>query len=220
MTDWISAMGTQSFRIKTGNSVLRAEHVLRRAFPLKRLNAASAERNYSFNNVRDIRSRAVNDQSDGRETGVAALKLGDTVMKESGCEVIAAYNALLLLGRDEPLSAVARRFEQTGCLMRFPFVKYGTLGVNPYDIGSVMASYGVDCPPAPLKQMCEPGLYILSYWNSPKLRDGLHTIAVHNRNGICYLYNYTMKGRAGSVMDTSLFEETFRGGYITGYKLN
>ena len=51
-------------------------------------------------------------------------------------------------------------------------------------------------------------------------KHGLHTIAVHNRNGICYLYNYTMKGRAGSVMDTSLFEETFRGGYITGYKLN
>ena len=213
-------MGPQSFRIKTGNSVLRAEHALRRAFPLKRLNAASAERNYSFNNVRDIRSRAVNDQSDGRETGVAALRLGDTVMKESGCEVIAAFNALLLLGRDEPLSAVARRFEQMGCLMRFPCVKYGTLGVNPYDIGSVMASYGVDCSPASLKQMCEPGLYIISYWNSPKLKDGLHTIAVHNRNGICYLYNYTMKGRAGSVMDTSLFEETFWGGYITGYKLN
>ncbi|MBQ2085768.1 MAG: hypothetical protein II464_05835, partial [Oscillospiraceae bacterium] len=82
-------MRSQSFRIRTGNFILRAEHALRRLLPMRHMNAASAERNYSFNNGRDIRSRTVNDQSDGKNTGVALLRLGNTVMKESGCEVIA-----------------------------------------------------------------------------------------------------------------------------------
>jgi hypothetical protein len=213
-------MRSQSFRIRTGNFILRAEHALRHLLPMRRMNAASAERNYSFNNGRDIRSRTVNDQSDGKNTGVALLRLGDTVMKESGCEVIAAYNALLLLGKPVSFADTARLFEEKGCLMRFPFVKYGTLGVNPYDIGGVMESCGIACSHAEPGQMCSDGLYIISYWNSPKLKDGLHTITVRTTDGICCTYNYTMRGHSGSVMPASDFLETFSAGYITGYRLD
>lgn len=212
-------MGSTQFWIRTGNSILKAERFLRRIFPRKASNAYIADRNYSFNNERNIRALTVNDQLDGRSTGVSSLKLGDTVMKNSGCEVIATYNALLLYGKQVSVAGAAKRFEENGCLVRFPFVRYGALGVNPYDIGQIVASYGVNCSTVSVEQMCEPGIYILSYWNDARLLSGIHTIAVHTRNGMCYMYNYTMKGNTGFGVFPSAFVKTFRDSYVTGYKL-
>ena len=199
--------------------MLKAENLLRHLFPRRGANAESAARNYAFNDERNIRSLTVNDQSDGRSTGVSSMRLGKALMRDSGCEVIAAYNALLLSGKRVSVAGAAKRFEESGCLMRFPLVRYGKLGVNPFDIGKVLASYGVNYSAATLEQMCEPGIYILSYWNDAKLRSGLHTIAVHTRNGMCYMYNYTMTGSTGFGVFPSAFVKTFRDGYITGYKL-
>ena len=212
-------MGSTRFWIKTGNALLRAERFLRHLFPRSGSNAAYAAVNYQFNNERNIRALTVNDQHDGASTGVSSLRLGKTVMKDSGCEVIAAYNALLLAGKQVSVAGAAKRFEENGCLMRFPLVRYGKLGVNPYDIGQILGSYGVNYSTATLEQMCEPGIYILSYWNDARLLSGIHTVAVHTRNGMCYMYNYTMKGNSGFGVFPSAFVKTFRDGYITGYKL-
>jgi len=192
---------------------------MRHVFRHTAANAVYAERNYSFNNARNIRSLTVNDQHQDCGTGVCDMKLGDTVMRESGCEVIATYNALLLLGKVVSVAGAARRYEEKGCLVRVPFVKYGKLGVNPYDIGTVVGSYGVSYSVATPEQMCEPGIYIISYWNNARLLDGIHTIAVHTRNGLCYLYNYDMKSNTGLGVIPSAFLKTFSDGYVTGYKL-
>ena len=212
-------MAAYSFWIRTGNFLLRAERALRRLFPRREKNAVYAERNYSFNNERNIRSFTVNDQHTDQGSGVGLMRLGDAVMKDSGCEVIATYNALLLMGKVVSVAGAAKRYEEQGCLTRAPFVKYGAFGVNPYDIGRVVGSYGVNYSIVTLEQMCEPGIYILSYWNDAKVTHGIHTIAVHTRNGMCYMYNYSMDSNTGLGVFPSAFVKTFRDSYIIGYKL-
>ncbi len=212
-------MSNSNFWLRFGNSMLKAERGLRRLFPRRSRNAVYAESNYAFNNERNIRSLTVNDQHSDNGTGVGLMRLGDSVMYESGCEVIATYNALLLLGKVVSVAGAAKRFEEKGCLVRVPFVKYGAWGVNPYDIGEVIKSYGVNYTNVDLQQMCEPGIYILSYWNDAKLLKGIHTIAVHTRNGMCYMYNYTMKSNTGLGTTPSSFVKTFEDGFIIGYKL-
>ena len=212
-------MAAYSFWIRTGNFLLRAERTLRRIFPRRAKNAAYAERNYAFNNEHNIRSLTVNDQHTDKGSGVGMLRLGDAVMKDSGCEVIATYNALLLLGKVVSVAGCAKRYEEQGCLTRAPFITYGAFGVNPYDIGKVVGSYGVNYSIVTLDQMCDPGIYILSYWNDAKVTHGIHTIAVHTRNGMCYMYNYTMNSNTGLGVLPSAFVKTFVDGYIIGYKL-
>ena len=212
-------MGSNNFWLNAGNRFLKAGSSRRLSASRAAKCAAYAESNCEFNNERNIRSLMVNDQTDGENTGVASMRLGRSTMGLTGSEVIAVYNALLLYGKTVSVAGAAKRFEENGYLVSTLFSGYGKRGANPYCIGKVLSSYGVNWITADLDQMCDPGIYILSYWKDEKLSSGRHTIAVHTRSGMCYMYNYTMQGKAGFGVFPSAFRKTFSESYITGYKL-
>ena len=107
------------------------------------------------------------------------VKYGKATLGNCGCEAIAAYNAMEMLGRSMPLEEVIKGFER-----RFSkgggFLAGGRLGATPRDISLFLR----ECGMAPkigslstLSSIKAPGVFIISYWNMP-ITQGIHTVAV------------------------------------------
>lgn len=107
--------------------------------------------------------------------------LGRADLLRAGCEVVAVYNALLLAGRSVPLHAVASDFAHRGYLMR-----RGHWGADPFAIGEYLHCRVITAV-GELPQ--DDGVYILSYWNSRHIFNGLHTVTYVRRNGQTTVYN-------------------------------
>ena len=124
----------------------------------------------------------------GQDTGaLAQLPLGAWRMGCNGCEVIAAYNALLSLGRGRPLTEVADALERGGLMFN---------GFGGTNLGAVTAYFrrcGVFVRVLRRREraqfdaaFAQTDCAVLSYWTGPTLRrsDGswntLHTVSVHH----------------------------------------
>ena len=157
--------------------------------------------------------------------------VGSTNMSGVGCEIIATHNALKLSGNSSELCSVIRSFETNGYLMA-----NGYVGSDPYAIGEYLSAKSVSYTEYPdndsyssfakavAKSLSakERKTFIISFWNSKHIGDGLHTVAFRTSNGSIVAYN-----RYSNVSTTKTYSslnDFFAGEvgsdrYITGYKL-
>ena len=126
------------------------------------------------------------------------MRLGLSDMAYAGCEVIAVYNALKLLGQEYKLSELISRTEKSGALMR-----KGKWGTNPFSLERLCPDEGFSFQR--IKNIpSEPGIYIISFWNSPRLSDGVHTVCVQINEEGMKLYNYSGANPLHKLFDFSI----------------
>ena len=113
------------------------------------------------------------------------MTYGGYPLRYNGGEVIAAYNAMCLLGRRQILADVIGEFEDNG----LPLLG-GALGTDPRRLPEYFAAHGVDCIPCK-KGALAPGVYLCSYTALSLLKDarGLHTAALHVTASGAAVYN-------------------------------
>jgi len=145
------------------------------------------------------------------------MRYGVNSMSWNGCELIAIYNARLLIGKATKLSSIAFEFESNHYQLA-----YGYFGTNPYNLGWYFSSHNINykytTKLSTLKSWLKRGcVYIISFWNTKRTRDGAHTIAVRCEwNGSLTAYN---NGRLVPTTSKS-FEEIIGGGsFIAGYNI-
>ena len=144
---------------------------------------------------RAIRSRAELPPGllNGQDTPeLSDLPYGAWRMGRNGCEVIAAYNALLSLGRPRPLNEIAGVLEERGLMFN---------GFGGTNLGALTALFRRSGVPVRILRRRAAADYdaafsgaacaVLSYWTGRTLRrrDGswntLHTVSVHHgENGV------------------------------------
>jgi len=114
------------------------------------------------------------------------LPYGKATVGDCGCEAIAVYNALKLLGCGVPFEDIIAGFEalfkKGGGLLAG-----GRLGAMPIDVRRVLESRGLNPEGGFLKKLSEiktEGVFIITYWNKP-VKHGLHTVAVRF-DGVSY----------------------------------
>ena len=123
-----------------------------------------------------------------------SIPFGNSTIGYSGCEVIATYNALILLGCPESFEGVKSYYiNRINSVTLSGWGKGGYWGCTPLDIASFLTSRQIQYCPLPVisLQILDyygpvPGTYIISYWNEDPLHYGYHTIAVQ-----CDGYEYT-----------------------------
>ena len=128
---------------------------------------------------------------------LAALPYGAWNMGNNGCEVIAVYNALLVMRRPLPLPEIAAALEKRGLLFN------GFGGTNLPAVAAYLRSLGVDVTVLRRGErerydaaLAGASCAILSYWTGPKLRrpDGswntLHTVSVQRGFAGVEICNY------------------------------
>ena len=121
---------------------------------------------------------------------MSKLRLGITEMKNNGCEVIAAYNALKVLGKPQDIRAIAYSFETDGQML------LGAFGTNPYAVGRYFEKIGynvktIEGDDILTKPTPKADAYIVSFWNSDDVTDALHTVAARKtKDGGYEVFNY------------------------------
>lgn len=126
----------------------------------------------------------------------------------SGCETVAVYNAKILLGdTNVSLADTIKSFEKEHALT-FQYDSYGFLGGNPYSISKVLSNDGIKYETIKgFSDIREPGIYIVSYWNSLYYSSMIHTITIEITSDSYTSYN----GRINYVNDPE---------FIAGYKVS
>ena len=123
-----------------------------------------------------------------RRAPVAALPYGRYTMDYNGCEVLAAYNALLTLGEAAPLPEVSAWFERRGLFLG------GAWGTHVLALpeffkarGFIVETLYKDFDAA----FAAVPAAVFSFWNDAhRLRRGLHTVALaHAPGGRLAVYN-------------------------------
>ena len=175
------------------NAVLKTHDVKERIklkSPLSHaMHISIATDNYLYNRNVDLsvyKNGYINDQNSG---AVSKLRLGITEMKNNGCEVIAAYNALKILGNPRDIRAIAYNFETDGQMLM------GGFGTNPYAVGRYFKKIGYNVKTLEgdeilTKPTPKADAYVISFWNSDDVRDMLHTVAARKtKDGGYELFN-------------------------------
>ena len=116
---------------------------------------------------------------------VAALPYGAWDMGHNGCEVIAVYNALIALGRSEPLAKIAASLEKNSLLFN------GFGGTNLPAVAAYLRARGVEVTVLRRRERARfdaalnaADSAILSFWTGRTLRrrngewNTLHTVSV------------------------------------------
>lgn len=139
-----------------------------------------AERNLCHNrkyNIMLMGGSFINGQKLG---AVAEMRYGLCPMSVNGCGVIAVYNALAYIGKNQPLCEVAHYMERYKLL-------FGIFGCNPYRLGKALSHYG-----AAFERFGDTDnskAFIVSCWNGKPFRSSAHTVfCVRENNGIT-IYN-------------------------------
>ena len=119
------------------------------------------------------------------DPALSDMTYGGYPLHYNGGEVIAAYNAMCLLGRGQPLSEVIGEFEDNGLTLLG-----GALGTDPRRLPEYFAAHGVACLPCK-KGALTPGVYLCSYTAMSLLKEGrgLHTVALRVTASGVEVYN-------------------------------
>lgn len=119
---------------------------------------------------------------------VAALPYGRYTMDYNGCEVLAAYNALLTLGEAAPLPEVSSWFERRGLFLG------GVWGTHVLALPEFFQEHGFSVEAVYKdfdKAFADAPAAVFAFWNDAhRLRRGLHTVALaHAPDGRLAVYN-------------------------------
>ena len=154
------------------------------------------------------------------DSKVKDLKYGNKNISYNGCELIAVYNALLLKNNKHDFENIIDKAEKTDKLLWLN----GLWGSNPNYLDKLLEQYNQKYQKIKdsnyNKYLKEGGTYILSFWNSDSIFDGIHTVTftvdsskniiVYNRYGNIskpYIYN-SKNGKTGLDL---LMEECGKG---------
>ena len=155
----------------------------------------------------------------------ADIPYGRSTIGRAGCEAIACYNAMVLLGRPVPFADVKAYFEK---LFRrgLGWAAGGILGATPIEIHMFLRKQGVRFTRIRSVRSFNrknaagelpPGVLIISYWNKPIIKYGFHTVAVDCRTMLVY-NQYNSSAGPEPITDISrLMEGNWRfigGSYI------
>lgn len=91
-----------------------------------------------------------------------------------GCEIIATYNLLQMLGRPERLSVISRE------IYRYGHVLFGFFGTNVYVLSHYLKKHGIRAKTFYSKQafLRRPGTCgVVSFWTNRMLMSSVHTVA-------------------------------------------
>lgn len=142
--------------------------------------------NTTFNNHEEnLKYDVKNDIIYDQDTVCEDIKLGDHTMPYAGCEVIAVYNARILLGyADVSLADTIEQFANCGALTMQPVLR-GGFGGNPFSIGKVLKAENLKYSTIESFEQMKgtPGVYIVSVWNSNDFDSMIHTIAIEIVDG-------------------------------------
>ena len=150
---------------------------------------------------------------------VSRLPFGKFTMDYNGCEVIACYNALRVLGCERPLSEVAAYFERRGIFLAG---RWGThaaelpryferLGLHPHTLyaSSVRDPAEYDAAFAGAKTA------VFSFWNDAKrLRSGVHTVALAHSPAGLVIFNLYNSDSAPNTRYRSVSDFVYRSGVL------
>ena len=120
-----------------------------------------------------------------KRAAYADIPYGRSTVGRAGCEAIACYNAMILLGRPLPFGEVKAYFEKLfrrGLGWGFG----GILGASPIEIRLFLRKnrvyfHAVRSIKHFKRMPASPGVLIVSYWNKPLLKYGFHTVAIDCR---------------------------------------
>ena len=145
-------------------------------------------RNHRHNKAFSLPERLINGQSVG---DVAKMKFGLSTMSDSGCEVIAVYNALLLSGIPQPLPDIARYMERFRVLGGF-------WGTNFLALGRCLRHFGLPAKRVRRRKKLLAGLEagricLMVYWTRRRFLSPVHTVCIFMREAgeitVCNQYN-------------------------------
>lgn len=139
-----------------------------------------AERNFCHNKKHTEKLGSVSLINGQKLGAVAEMRYGLCFMSRNGCGVIAVYNALAYIGKNQPLCEVARYMERYKML-------FGIFGCNPYRLGDALGHYG-----AAFERFGDSdssAAFIVSYWTGIPFLSPAHTVfCVRTDDGIT-IYN-------------------------------
>ena len=181
------------------------------------------KRNYEYNvQLEESLNKEIIDSQYAEKVG--DFKFGWRNVSFSGCEAVAVYNAMYLLGHENvSLADTIRCFEeQASILLEVPTSGY--LGSNPYSISHVLKSNGIDYTTVSgfnSIDTTKPGIYIMSYWNEPYILGKIHTITIEvKENGKVQCYNYSLPTSSDeNNEDIAALKKMPSVQFISGYKL-
>lgn len=178
--------------------------------PQRLVHAATAKKNYEDNKSVKLDSyddNYINDQNSGQIKNVKYglrtnlltkgfednedFPLLKNTMDNNGCEVIAVYNSLKTLGKPEDIRDIAKHFENDGQMLG------GYFGTNPYAAGRFFKRKGYKVKTVVGeenildKPLPKADSYIITFYNSPKVTDAIHTVSFRRKtDGNYEVYNY------------------------------
>lgn len=154
-------------------------------------------------NVEDYTGSVIKNQDD-----VSEYKLGKHSLGDVGCEVVAVYNVIALTRNNQvSLLDIIKTFENQGALVLQAVLK-GKFGSNPYAISRVLNAKNIRYRKiSSLNALKEPGIYIVSYWNSFDWASMIHSVTIEITLGGEY-----------NVMN-AVWNTVVAGKFITGYEI-
>ena len=124
------------------------------------------------------------------------IAFGFSTIGFSGCEVIAAYNAMVKIGHPESFFKIKEFFEKrlyNNWCDGSGWCALGYFGARPLDIECFLEDRGINYYTCDNLQACKeittPGVFIISYLNTP-ITTGYHTIAISYDGNKYTAYNY------------------------------
>lgn len=182
---------------------------------LKKFRTKTAEKNLAVNKKNIEPEGMINGQGE-----LSDYRFGLSTMDKVGCGIIAIYNALRLLGREEGFTELIREFE-TNSTETIPF---GFFGINSFSMTKFFKARSISYTKLHsindiVRHTEEGGIYIFTFFNNrKKLTEGAHTVALQYSDGFYTVYNLT-NGRKEPVSFTDAAEIIGDGLLILGYRL-
>lgn len=169
-----------------------------------------SKRNFKHNQEIPLPAALINGQSLG---AVSGMKFGFSTMSLSGCEVIAIYNALLLMGKPKPFVEIARYMERFRVLGGF-------WGSNLFMLGHCLKHFGLRTKRVRKPDVLEAELLagktcLYVFWTGKLFRSSVHTVVLQNDGGNLLVYNAF--NRHGKVVRTRYEEYLKKRRMIFGY---
>lgn len=149
-----------------------------------------------------------------------ALRFRRVKMSNVCCEIMAAYNAMKLIGRETNILKLAAEFERNGAI---PAIPPGAFGNSPFSIGRCFAAYGVDfsrCRTlAEFESALVPGKTGVLSYKFRGLDPRVHAFTVQNTPNGIIAYNRFSNDR--ELRNYSSVAEAIKGKiFLAGYVVN
>ena len=121
--------------------------------------------------------KMINGQAKG---SVSSLRYGICPMSFNGCEVIAVHNALVYLGKPQPLSEIAFYMERFRVLMGF-------FGCNAFSLGKALEHFGAGYDRVSSAE--DADAFIMTFWTRRPFLSMIHTVFCVREAGVIKVYN-------------------------------